>query len=112
LRESAADLSARYGADPDTWRELIAPFLLSHRNFWGVPQASPDEEIVRGELMNRGSENNLMIFRRRGVTDYEVTPPGQSGFVAPDGTRSPHYDDQLDMFIDFELKPIRLLPFG
>jgi penicillin amidase len=53
-----------------------------------------------------------MIFRRRGVTDYEVTPPGQSGFVAPDGTRSPHYDDQLDMFIDFELKPIRLLPFG
>jgi penicillin amidase len=112
LRESAADLSARYGADPDTWREPIAPFLLSHRNFWGVPQASPDEEIVRGELMNRGSENNLMIFRRRGVTDYEVTPPGQSGFVAPDGTRSPHYDDQLDMFIDFELKPIRLLPFG
>jgi penicillin amidase len=111
LRQAGDELGADTGAWRDT--EPIAEFLLSHRNFWGIPQALAEEEINTGqELMNRGSENDLIIFRRRGVTDYEVTPPGQSGFVAPDGTRSPHYDDQLDMFIDFELKPIRLLPFG
>jgi penicillin G amidase len=109
LRESAGEL----GSNPDTWREPIAEFILSHRNFWGIPQALPEEEIRTGEeFMNRGSENNLMIFNRRNIRDFEVTPPGQSGFVARDGRRSPHYADQLDLFLNFELKPIRMMPSG
>jgi penicillin amidase len=55
--------------------------------------------------MNRGTENNLAVLSVDGVRSLDVTPPGQSGFVAPDGTRSPHYDDQLALFDAFELKP-------
>jgi penicillin amidase len=61
--------------------------------------------------MNRGTENDLIVFDRDGkVTSCEVTPPGQSGFIAPDGTRSKHYQDQLEMFGRFGCKPTWLDP--
>lgn len=45
--------------------------------------------------MNRGTQNDLITFRDGAVTFCAVTPPGQSGFVGPDGGRSPHYDEQI-----------------
>jgi len=71
----------------------------------GVPQAGDNEFLRLPVYMNRGSENNLVVLSAEGVHSFDVTPPGQSGFVAPDGTRSPHYDDQLAMFGSFALKP-------
>ena len=41
--------------------------------------------------MNRGTENDMIRFRDGKVSFCAVTPPGQSGFIAPDGTKSPHY---------------------
>jgi len=35
---------------------------------------------------------------------WEIAPPGQSGFIAPDGIKSPHYDDQLKMYETFGKK--------
>ena len=43
-------------------------------------------------------------FTDKGIISWEVTPPGQSGFIAPDGTKSPHYDDQLKMYETFGKK--------
>jgi len=42
----------------------------------------------------------------RGVKGEDVCPPGQSGFVAPDGTLSSHYQDQMDLYKNFQLKPM------
>jgi penicillin amidase len=42
------------------------------------------------------------------VQAWDVVAPGQSGFVAPAGTRSPHYSDQLALYTGFGRKPLRL----
>ena len=41
--------------------------------------------------MNRGTENDMILTEG----DLCAVTPGQSGFIAPDGTKSPHYQDQL-----------------
>jgi len=48
--------------------------------------------------MNRGTENNMAVLGADGVALHDVMPPGQSGFTAPDGTPSPHRDDQLALY--------------
>lgn len=54
--------------------------------------------------MNRGTQNDRIVLGD-GVADLcTVGPPGQSGFIAPDGTRSPHYSDQMDMYRNFQCK--------
>jgi penicillin amidase len=56
-------------------------------------------------FMNRGTQNDKVVFSSSGATSMcTVAPPGQSGFVAPDGTRSKHYDDQLSLYEDFGCK--------
>jgi penicillin amidase len=105
LRKALDDLAAEQGPDMAGWRDEVVPHEFNHRNFVGVPQAGEEEFLRLPVYMNRGSENNLAVLAADGVRSFDVTPPGQSGFVAPDGTRSLHYDDQLALFDAFELKP-------
>jgi penicillin G amidase len=37
-----------------------------------------------------------------------VIPPGQSGFIDLAGRESPHYEDQLDLYVDWGFKPMPL----
>jgi penicillin amidase len=39
-----------------------------------------------------------------------AAPPGQSGFIAPNGTKSPHYADQMKLYADFGCKNEWLTP--
>ncbi|MFC3167241.1 hypothetical protein [Paracoccus fontiphilus] len=59
--------------------------------------------------MNRGTQNDLITFRDGAVTFCAVTPPGQSGFVGPDGGKSPHHDDQMALYGRFACRPQALL---
>ena len=105
LRQALDVLAREQGPDMARWRDRVVPHEFNSHNFVGVPQAGEDEFLRLPVYMNRGSENNLVSLSAAGVRSFDVTPPGQSGFVAPDGTRSPHYDDQLGLFEAFELKP-------
>jgi penicillin G amidase len=105
LRKALDGLAAEQGSDMAGWRDTVVPHEFNNRNFVGVPQAGDDEFLRLPIYMNRGSENNLAVLSVDSVRSLDVTPPGQSGFVAPDGTRAPHYDDQLALFDVFELKP-------
>ncbi|MEM9529735.1 MAG: penicillin acylase family protein [Pseudomonadota bacterium] len=71
------------------------------RNFLGVPQALVGEGLRTAIEQNRGTENNMIVMKPGAIEGWEVTPPGQSGFIAPDGTRSPHYSDQLELYQTF-----------
>jgi penicillin G amidase len=105
LQKALDGLAQEQGPDMARWRDKTVPHEFNWRNFVGVPQAGDDEFLWLPVYMNRGSENNLVVLSAEGVHSFDVTPPGQSGFVAPDGTRSRHYQDQLAMFAAFELKP-------
>ena len=82
----------------EAWRIPAAPMAFINENFLKIPQAAEGEAFNLIPAMNRGTENNLTVFKDGQPTAWEVTPPGQSGFVAKDGTPDRHYKDQVEMY--------------
>jgi penicillin amidase len=55
--------------------------------------------------VDRGAENHIVILDKK-VTGENITAPGASGFISANGTKSPHFSDQVDMFVNFTYKPM------
>ncbi len=110
LSNSLDDLSKSQGSDMNAWRSGVANITYSAKNFLGIPQAQAGEEMKNRLSMNRGTENNLTVFTGKDARGYEVVAPGQSGFIAPDGTRSKHFDDQLALYGNLDKKRTWLSP--
>jgi penicillin amidase len=98
VREALAEAIATLGPDPAQWRTSASTTLFRTRNFMGIPQACHGDTMALPHFMNRGTENNMAVLGADGVELYDVMPPGQSGFTAPDGTPSPHSRDQLALY--------------
>jgi penicillin amidase len=88
----------------DAWTVPIATHLFSSRNFLGVPQTTPDQAIPGPQYMNRGTANILAVLGKGENRLCISAPPRQSGFIAPDGTKTPNYADQLDLWANFECR--------
>ena len=101
---SIENLTGKYGQDITMWNLPVTPTGFSHKNFLGIPQALPASRRDDMPLMNRGTENNMTVFKAEGVEGYEVVPPGQSGFIKPDGTKAKHFDDQYLMYQNLQKK--------
>jgi len=104
LWETMDQLTNKYGADTSAWVTPVVKHQFFSVNFMGYPQAGSDENLYLPTFMNRGTENNTVTFAPGKTTLCTVAPPGQSGFVGPDGSRSKHYDDQLDLYKNFKCK--------
>ena len=104
---SAVDsLIEQYGEDMATWALKPAAMIWKPFNFRGVPQASTGSSVELPAYLNRGSENNLFVVDGENFVGFDVVPPGQSGHVAPGGTRSSHFDDQMRLYADYGYKSI------
>ncbi|MNI29807.1 Penicillin G acylase precursor [compost metagenome] len=101
-----AALQKAYGQDPGTWRIPAPPMVFAPKNFLGVPQADDKAVLSFTSTQNRGTENNMTVFDGKGVRAVDVVAPGQSGFVAPDGTPSAHTRDQFDLYNHFGSKRV------
>lgn len=100
-----AALESQFGTNLAEWKTPVATHLFKPQNFLGIPQANADEGITLAPFMNRGTENNLIVFKGgKAVSLCTVAPPGQSGFVNPNGVKSPHYADQLELYKSFGCK--------
>ena len=110
LERALNKVKAQHGDNPVNWKLPVVPMRFFTNNFLGMPQAGDDEVRNTHIAMNRGTENNLVIFNGKQVETHEVVAPGQSGFIAPDGTPSPHYEDQLKLYEAFEYKRTWLSP--
>jgi penicillin amidase len=110
LAQAMAELEKRYGKDTAKWRTPVVKHAFLTSNFIGAPQAGADELLTLPSFMNRGSQNDKVVLGARGVTLCTAAPPGQSGFVAPDGRKSVHYADQMTLFKDFGCKGEALTP--
>lgn len=105
LSQAISELETELGTERDDWLTAAAVHRFSTKNFLGVPQANSSEQLELPTYMNRGTQNHQVSFNGDGdVTMCVVAPPGQSGFVAPDGTKAAHYDDQLELFRDWKCK--------
>ncbi|EAR0813651.1 penicillin acylase [Salmonella enterica] len=114
LQEAWQTLSARYGMDISQWKTPVMALTFRANNFFGVPQAASQEARHQAEYQNRGTENDMIVLSPMGVNApvlaWDVVAPGQSGFVAQDGTVDKHYGDQLKMYETFGRKPLWLTP--
>lgn len=108
LETAVAKLTARFGPAMDGWVADSAPHDFSTLNYAGIPQTLPRYAVSLPGHMNRGTENNRIVFNKGGVSYCDVTPPGQSGFIKPDGEPSPHARDQLRLYAGFACKPLWL----
>jgi penicillin amidase len=110
LRESLTQIDEKDGQPVAEMRLPVANRPFSVRNFLGIPQAGDDELLIAPVEQNRGTENNMIVMKRDAIVAYEVAPPGQSGFISPDGRKSGHYDDQFEMYHRFERKRMWFYP--
>ena len=104
FQQTVKQLVSEHGADVSAWRNQPSPFVFRVSNFRGVPQALPSSEQRLPVIQNRGSENNIFIARNGALAGSDVVPPGQSGFIDPQGNRSAHFDDQLKLYNEFGRK--------
>ena len=100
------ELSETYGDDIAEWLAPVGIIRYNHKNFREIPQTLPAQEQDTAIAMNRGTENNMTVFTEDGVKAWETVPPGQSGFIAPDGTTTAHYNDQSDEYADLGRKRV------
>ena len=105
LRQAAEKLAKDYNAPmPANWKVPVARLRYFTNNFMGVPQALESETAQTHVVMNRGTENNMVVLADGVVKAWDVLGPGQSGFIDAQGKRSPHYADQLELFDTFGRK--------
>ena len=74
--------------------------------FMGQPIVSTLEPPLPFPYVDRGTENHIITLKAAGMIAENITSPGNSGFIRSDGTLSPHFYDQVDMFLDFTYKPM------
>lgn len=114
LQEAWQTLSQQYGNDITQWKTPAMALTFRASNFFGVPQAAPEEAVHQAEYQNRGTENDMIVFsptsQEAPVLAWDVMAPGQSGFIAPDGTPDKHYRDQQKLYETFGRKPLWLTP--
>ena len=111
LIQALSNLTSEFGSDMSTWLLPAVQQRFATTNFNGIPQASAGEELFLPINMNRGTENHMVVLRPFGLKGVNVCPPGQSGFVAPDGTEDPHYQDQMNLYQEFEYKDMLFNPY-
>jgi penicillin amidase len=104
LRDSLTQLHERKGQPASELRLPVVTRPFSTNNFLGIPQAGEAELMIAPIEQNRGTENNMIVMKRDAIVGYEVAPPGQNGFINPDGKKGVHYDDQFEMYYQFGKK--------
>ncbi len=63
-------------------------------------------DLGQSPLQNRSTWMQAMVVGPRTITGVNVLPPGESGFIAKNGTFSPHFADQVGLFNAFAYKPM------
>jgi penicillin amidase len=90
--------------DMTSWKMPVSPMPYAPTTIMGVPTSQ--EKVKMTFFMERGTENHIVELKQGGAEGVMVVPPGSSALVKGDGTKSPHYDDQLEMFNKFQYKPL------
>ncbi|HID18759.1 TPA: hypothetical protein EYP27_04385, partial [Candidatus Bathyarchaeota archaeon] len=106
LKKALEELREKYGDRMEEWKREVNIFKFTSKNFARITQSYAE---VRDTIyMNRGTENHLVELDAERVKGLIVVPPGQSGFININGVRALHYDDQLDLYENFQYKPTLL----
>ncbi|NWG03775.1 MAG: penicillin acylase family protein [Syntrophaceae bacterium] len=107
LSEALDRVEKKFGtSEMNTWKTPVTPMGYVPTTIHGV--TSTGEKVKGTFFMERGTENHIVELKKEGAEGMMVVPPGTSGLVKPDGTKSAHYEDQLELFNRFQYKPMLL----
>ncbi|MDI9347593.1 MAG: penicillin acylase family protein [Methylacidiphilales bacterium] len=79
-------------------------FSYSHKNFLDIPQSLSNLTHFTTSQMNRGTQNNMIVFAKKKVSQCNVTPPGQNGTMLQEGQYQKHGVDQLTLYNTYQCK--------
>jgi len=103
FRTAVSELAEQYDGEPATWRREAALHEFDNLALFGMPIGVTSAGNTA--LLNRGTENHVVRLSDDPEAE-NILPPGNDGYVAPDGTTGEHYDDQLAMFENSEYKQL------
>jgi penicillin amidase len=107
LSEALDRAEKKFGTpDMNVWRTPVTPMAYAPATIHGV--ISTAGSVKATFFMERGTENHIVELKTEGPEGMNVVPPGASAFIKPDGTKSPHFEDQLELYNKFEYKPLLL----
>ncbi|WP_286229658.1 penicillin acylase family protein [Neobacillus mesonae] len=104
LDQTISQLENKTGEKMDQWLTKARTTTFGGSSFIGFPHGLGSDKPI--PEMNRGSENHYVEMTKKGPHGFNITPPGQIGFISKDGTVHQHYADQIDMYANWEFKPI------
>jgi len=110
LAKALDDLESQYpGLEIEKWLTPVIPHKFDPGFFPGIPGGPVGVRDLH-VYMYRGTQDQIIRFSNgRAANSVNINPPGHSGFVHPNGNPSPHFDDQLDLFEDFNgYKPMHI----
>ncbi|MFS0574307.1 penicillin acylase family protein [Sporosarcina sp. 179-K 3D1 HS] len=103
VNEALAKLEKEKGSSVEDWKTEIQTMTFGEQSLIAVPHGEGSSTPIIE--MNRGSENHYIEMVPSDPVGFNITPPGQIGFIKKDGTVSEHYEDQIEMFANWEFKP-------
>lgn len=107
-----AGLKSKYSGVMTSWleKDVAQPFFNTNTN--RIPITSPSIKFTVPLYANRGVINLETGYGLDGrtVRAAYVDPPGESGFISPNGTwqDNPHFADQLQLYRNMSLTPVYL----
>ncbi len=110
LAKALDNLESQY-PDPgmEKWLTPVIPHKFDPGFFPGIPGGPVGVRDLH-VYMYRGTYDQIVRFSNgKAANSVNIDPPGQSGFVHPNGKPSPHFHDQLALFEDFKgYKPMHI----
>ncbi|PSP81203.1 penicillin amidase [Halobacteriales archaeon QS_4_69_225] len=103
FKNAVAELDEQYDGMPASWRTEADLHGFNNMALFGMPIGVTSAGDTA--QMNRGTENHFVRLSED-PTAENILPPGNDGYVAPDGSTGEHHDDQLSMFESFEYKEL------
>jgi penicillin G amidase len=93
---------AALGSNPSAWSTQLRGIVrFRHTLYPAVP------EVATMLDSNRATYAYIVVLSNPTPNSESILSLGQSGFIARDGTLDPHLRDQLELYRNFEYKPMR-----
>lgn len=102
LEKTVAELAGNYCQPPamDSFSPVTVVGFFMHQ-----PITSSVGSLAQFPRVDRGTENHIVALNKK-ISAENITAPGSSGLITLNDARSPHFSDQVDMFLKFTYKPM------
>lgn len=109
MKQAINDLKVAYNNKPMAeWLTPIPTMALYPYEMVPFPIPSSVGSVNNIPYMDRGSENHIVLLNKKKIVGINVIPAGQNAFISSTKGINRHFEDQLDLYANYQYKPIFL----